>query len=288
MIEELTAEKLKEYGFEENIKSKKIQEQLMTKGIQNPLINRILKGKKYELNSIFNTGEYYVSNIEKKIYSGEDRFKKTGIAMAFPIENQLLIPDYFRQNLEVNLKYLRKTNLISFNQQDAIEDFKQNEITRASGSIEDKKYAGMSGTLKKKEQYVYYKQWLIKINNSDYLHLDGSDIAGEQNKTASHFFEEFKHVFNSEKEYSQAVKMIDLYFVTANARPIDKKIFIKNGNIKNIAFVLGEIWRGHFNKVITLEYLKYCKSIFTIFETQKINTSEVKGINLYKYMISKT
>jgi hypothetical protein len=77
MIVKLTAETLKEYGFSESH------------------IGDILDANVYEQNCPTMKGEYFVSKSEMLIYSGNERFLKTGKPMLmFPFYNINLIPEY--------------------------------------------------------------------------------------------------------------------------------------------------------------------------------------------------
>lgn len=101
------------------------------------------------------------------------------------------------------------------------------------------------------------------------------------------FLKEFKSEFNSEKDYLKAIAIFENYFSEVKGK-IGKPIFIKSGNIKKLAYALGEIWRSKRNNVITYEYLELYRQAFTIFENQKIDRKNLMSSNLYKYSISKT
>lgn len=100
-------------------------------------------------------------------------------------------------------------------------------------------------------------------------------------------FKEFKKEFNSDKDYNTAITILQGYF-TDGFPEINRPIFIRSGNVKNVAFALGQIWRTQKNEPITYNYLSLYKKLFSIFQDQKIDESNLFGCNLYKYSISKT
>jgi hypothetical protein len=97
----------------------------------------------------------------------------------------------------------------------------------------------------------------------------------------------FKGAFNNEKDYFEAVKFLKAFFLSEQIY-IKEPLFVKSGNIKSMAFALGEIWRNQKNETITYEYLSLYKQLFSIFKNQKIEKKNIFGCNLYKYSISKT
>ena len=98
---------------------------------------------------------------------------------------------------------------------------------------------------------------------------------------------EYKDKFNNENDYNKAVSIIHEYFIEGKAT-CKSPIFIRNGNIKNIAYAMGEIWRSQRNGVITYEYLLFYTKLFTIFKNYKVEKGNIFGNKLYKYSISKT
>lgn len=272
MIEKLTADKLREYGF---IASH---------------IDEIMKAKDIEVPQFTNIGEYNIVINEMKIYSGVDLFLNKDKPLRFPGHNMDLLPDYFRQRLELYLQQGKKDLGITFDELECIEAFKQSEIIRITDAIKNhEKFIGLRSLALTAKQYEGYRRWLNRLNVSDYIQRDGSDIAEGANNIADKYLKEYIKSFNNNKEYLKAVNLINLFFLGNGAKNIDKPIFIKKGNIRSIAFALGEIWKGQDNNdVITIEYLQYCKSTFTIFHDQRIDSEKPFGTNLYKYMISKT
>jgi hypothetical protein len=97
---------------------------------------------------------------------------------------------------------------------------------------------------------------------------------------------QLRKAFNSETDYQKAIESIHNYF--SNKRDDIQTVFVKNGNIKNLAFALGEIWRSQRNAVISLEYLQFYKKAFSVFSRQEIDVRNILASNLYKYSISKT
>jgi hypothetical protein len=100
-------------------------------------------------------------------------------------------------------------------------------------------------------------------------------------------FHAFKDAFNNEKDYFEAIKFLKSFFLSEqiyNKEPL----FVKSGNIRSMAFALGEIWHTQKNEPITYEYLSLYKQLFSIFKNQKIEKKNIFSCNLYKYSISKT
>ncbi|HUZ59861.1 MAG TPA: hypothetical protein VMU83_13885 [Hanamia sp.] len=96
----------------------------------------------------------------------------------------------------------------------------------------------------------------------------------------------FKGEFNNEKYYFEAVDSLKTFFLSGQIY-IKEPLFVKSGNIKSMAFALGEIWRNRKNETITYEYLSLYKQLFSIFKNQKIDKKNIFSCNLYKYSISK-
>ncbi len=100
-------------------------------------------------------------------------------------------------------------------------------------------------------------------------------------------FKQYKPAFNTEADYQKSVELIHK-FISKKPIKIEKIIFVKSGYIRKFAFALGEIWRSHTNDIITIEYLQFYRQLFTIFQDQIIDESNVFSNNLYKYSLSKT
>jgi len=93
--------------------------------------------------------------------------------------------------------------------------------------------------------------------------------------------------FNNEVDYLKAIETITNFFLEKPLN-ITSALFVKNGNVKKLAFALGEIWRSKKNDVITYEYLLFYKKSFSIFGGQELDENHLFSNNLYKYSISKT
>ena len=96
---------------------------------------------------------------------------------------------------------------------------------------------------------------------------------------------DLKSEFNDKTDFENAIKRIEEYW-HGNVNLTEKAIFIRNGNLKKLAYALGEIWRENSNQSISYEYLIFCKNTFTIFSNQIISKKRCFSCNLYKYMIS--
>jgi hypothetical protein len=88
--------------------------------------------------------------------------------------------------------------------------------------------------------------------------------------------------FNTNEDFNDSIQIISSY-LEGNYKRISKPIFIKNNNIKNLASILGEIWRNTKNGNITFEYLSFGKDSFSILKSQKINKKDIFSSNFYKY-----
>lgn len=97
----------------------------------------------------------------------------------------------------------------------------------------------------------------------------------------------FRNAFNSASDYEKAKNTIAEFF-NGRSIKISSPLFVKNGNVKKLAFALGEIWRSQKNGPVTYEYLSFYKKAFSIFANQIVDESQVFGSPLYKYSISKT
>lgn len=107
-------------------------------------------------------------------------------------------------------------------------------------------------------------------------------------KTTTEYLKDLEAAFNDNLDYQKAIELIDNFFSGVPVK-INEPIFVKNGNIKNLAFALGEVWRSKKkNEVITYEYLEFYKKAFSIFDRQNIDRYHLFGCNLYKYSITRT
>lgn len=92
--------------------------------------------------------------------------------------------------------------------------------------------------------------------------------------------------FNNQSDFQKAVQAVEDFFLTGGLA--EKSIFVKNRNIKNLAYALGQIWRNQRNEIITFEYLQFYVHTFSVFAKQRIDKDNLFGCNLYKYSISRT
>lgn len=109
----------------------------------------------------------------------------------------------------------------------------------------------------------------------------------ETQGAVNEYLKSLKEAFNNDADYHQANTFIENFF-SGTQLNIIQPVFVKNGNIKNLAFALGEIWRSKRNDVITYEYLEFYKQAFSIFQNHSIDKNNLFGCNLYKYSISRT
>ncbi len=121
-----------------------------------------------------------------------------------------------------------------------------------------------------------------QIKNSQTQH-DKNDL----NSIIENNLKALKEAFNNEEDYFKAIAFLKKFFLSKQIN-ITGPLFVKNGNIKSLAFALGEIWRTQKNDHITYEYLSLYKKLFSIFKKQKIDKMNIFSCNLYKYSISKT
>jgi hypothetical protein len=97
----------------------------------------------------------------------------------------------------------------------------------------------------------------------------------------------FKTYFNKEADYHLAVQAIAQFFY--DRKPYSGEVlFVKGGIIRKLAYALGEIWRSTSNEIISVEYLMLYIRLFSIFNKNVIDETNVFSNNLYKYSISKT
>lgn len=133
--------------------------------------------------------------------------------------------------------------------------------------------------------YEYYKE-VERQENLNKIHPYKNNTESLDTKIEKNI-KDLKSAFNSDEDYKKAINEIVLFF-NGKHNKLSKTIFIKNGNIKKLAYALGEIWRSEKNTPITFEYLTFYKRTFSIFHKQTFDKSNVFGCPLYKYSISKT
>lgn len=117
MIEDLTAEKLKEYGFDESS------------------IERIMTWDNYKGQSRNNRGNFFVSKLENKIYSGTHYYEKSGNRMMFE-ECKRNFENYFNINCKINTKKKKEKQGDTFNEVRSWKRFKEKEIKTTNIIIE--------------------------------------------------------------------------------------------------------------------------------------------------------
>lgn len=134
--------------------------------------------------------------------------------------------------------------------------------------------------------YIWYEENNNDTSNQQLaINKVKENLQGSTN-IISDKLEPYKSIFLNETDYEKAISEIANFFLGKSN--IKTPIFVKNGNIKNLAFALGEIWRSNTNDIITYEYLCFYKKAFSIFQNQKLDEKHLYGCNLYKYSLSKT
>ena len=140
-IETLTKEKLLEYGFKEQ------------------QINEILSNSSYEGNCINNNGQYWVSMIEGKIYSGEEYYAK-GFKMIFPNSADFL-PEYYNRKLSDFIVKTKEFEKGLFNEMECKEQFKKNEIEFVEDCLKQReKFKGLQTMVNENKLYHLYLAWI--------------------------------------------------------------------------------------------------------------------------------
>lgn len=114
-------------------------------------------------------------------------------------------------------------------------------------------------------------------------------VQTEFSETIKKKLEPLRQAFNNDTDFQKAITAIQNFFL-GKGNP-EQPIFVKNGNTRNLAFALGEIWKCYKNNVITYDYFHFYRQTFSIFNKEKYNIDEAESIFshlLYKYSISKT
>jgi hypothetical protein len=273
MIEKLTELKMVEYDFD--------KEQ----------IEKLLNWDNYEINIQNSKGFFFASNIENKIYSGIDAARKVYFKdtyIGFPITHTELIIEYYKLSLNNFLKAQKQLLGSIYKEQNEKQNFKFIEIERVENCIQYKtplaeRFNG--GHLNHLNIYKGYLSWLINLNEDV--------LTGEikPKNEVEKFLTEYKSEFNNETDFNNVVIAI-CRFLKDEKINFQTPVFVKNGNIKKIAFAMGEIWRSNENKkaneIITYEYLMLYKKLFSIFNNQTVDENKIFSSNLYKYSITKT
>jgi hypothetical protein len=119
----------------------------------------------------------------------------------------------------------------------------------------------------------------IDKNINQIIEKEGQNL----NNIVSQVFEPYKdQLFNSNEDYNYAKQLLTSFF-DGTYKKNGKPVFIKNNNIKNLASILGEIWRNTSNGNITYEYLTFSIDSFSNLKFQKVNKKDIFSSNFYKY-----
>ncbi len=147
---------------------------------------------------------------------------------------------------------------------------------------------GIIAALQRGVAYIMYQKFLKDQKNleTNLAVEEVQDTKAELSITEK-YLAPYKDVFNNDADYQTAIKEINYFFQTGNIS-IKKPLFVKGGNIRNLAFAMGEIWRSQKNNTISYNYLVFYKKLFSIFADQKIDKNHLFSCNLYKYSLSKT
>jgi len=102
------------------------------------------------------------------------------------------------------------------------------------------------------------------------------------------FLDKFEEDEIIDKEGIRILKSIlQNFFENGEIEKLKKPIFVKNGNMKKLAFTLGQIFRGLKNERLSYKYLQLGKSNISIFKGQDIDEKKFNQSNLYKYYTTK-
>ncbi len=147
---------------------------------------------------------------------------------------------------------------------------------------------GVIAALQRGVAYLMYQKFLKDqiVTGKDFVIEEKGQNEKEMDFVEKHFIR-CKDSFNNENDYQTAIREIKSFFQGGEIT-ITKPLFVKGGNIRNMAFAMGEIWKSQKNDPITYNYLQLYKKLFSIFKDQEIDKNHVFSSNLYKYSISKT
>lgn len=258
MIENLTVEKLNEYGFNKD------------------QIERLLTWEDYET-SFHNLpkGIYWASNVEQKIYSGTDAerkiyFKKT--YEAYP-NNPDLIQEYFELKKSRYLKDQKTKGGKLFNEKAAIERFIQNEIVLAENTIERRwKWENFAGVKTKNEIIIMYVDWLKSYKISPREETLLSSLADD-----NEYFESYVEEYNTKLKTASSF-LPKTEFINDEIERVEK-IFIQ----KSITTIIdGGVKVAEFNvskyTKLAYDWLKSGQN----WEIQRILTNAIIEYSQYK------
>jgi hypothetical protein len=181
MIEDLTNEKLKEYGW--NAES----------------IERFNTWEKYDAFIVNGKQCYYATNIENKIYSGLDAYRlyyfRNGNNVTFPLDELNLIDEYYQLKRDTFLKELKSKSGKAFIEKAVKERFRQSEIEDTKNTIKAlkekpkglKKYTDISIN-----KYTAYLEWLNEYKNKPPQKEKNEHIVVGNDESTETLFEKIK------------------------------------------------------------------------------------------------
>ena len=303
-IEDLTKEKLEEYGFDaENI-------------------NRLFTWEKYECFLQNNRGYFWASNIEKKIYSGvegrEKHFEKSMLpehhkepkekfktfnelfryalsASSITIPESVLGKDFEYRNAESSHNFSFNVWLQNYkgweygNEEMYIERLtRENWVAYLTHCDNEKK------ELKRKAEKIK-EQWQPKALPPQETKPEQEQETEAENNLLLSTIEDWLFPFKeenilSEIDYEKLVLAYKQYFETGIFPAIYKQIRVGKVNKKRFGWALNEIFRANKtnNETLPTEYLQFAKQNISIFSNVDFNEANILNSNLYKYFTTKT
>lgn len=181
MIEDLTNEKLKEYGWKDET------------------IERFKTWEQYNAFIVTGIECYYATNIENKIYSGLDAWRiyffGNGTNVSFPIYDLNLIDEYYQLKRDAFLKEQKALAGKAFIEKAVKERFKQIEIEDTKNTIEAlkakpkglKKYTDISIN-----KYTAYLEWLNEYGDKPPQKEKNEPIVVGNDESTEALFEKIK------------------------------------------------------------------------------------------------
>lgn len=212
MIEDLTIEKLIEYSF--------TKEQ----------IEKLQYWDNYETALENGKEAFFASNIENKIYSGEDYYTKKNSHILFPYNDPDLVPKYFKQKQAAYLNNEKKLAGITYVEKSVKERFKQNEIKWVEAMIKKREpFSGMLGFAIKNKMLVYYLDWLNELEEPEtfFTGIENSNI--ELKPTFKH--ESIQPLYEIIKDFFRVEQQSELKKLIESGNNVSEKLLFKgNGN----------------------------------------------------------
>jgi hypothetical protein len=255
MIIELTKENLQKCGFEE--------EQII----------KLLKWDKYDMFFLKDTC-YYATNIEKKIFTEIDGFRKYYLengTISFPLDCPDLIPNYFDLALK---NYLDKQILLlntMFVEEDQRKKFVLNEIEKIKSSIEVLK------------EDIKIKIYLIRDNKKKQVDILDSYLNFLKNK------------LDEQPQQSEIIKVLEVKkelhnnIFTDNAFYVWQRLF-ENFNITgtqrtDLRFMYEVmLYNGQIHKTVTVKNITDWINETYDFDIDKLQFTDIKGKSNEKRM----